>query len=324
LLREAGVPLVFDDEHLCYELTSASILPPTSFTPSEALALILLCQELGNSPGVPFCGSARSAALKVESTLPQRLRDHLREVTRAVSIKLAPTNPLDAHQSTYETLLSAIARRRAVRIRYDSFTEWEVIATKLKPYRLVFSRRSWYVIGRSSLHRATRTFNLGRMKAVETLDERYAIPSRFSLDRFLGNAWHLIPENGPDHEVHIRFQPLVAGNVAEVLWHKTQRIERRADGSLDYYATVSGLGEISWWVLGYGDQAEVIAPVALRRRVADCVARMQALYRDSQNGHGDSLPIEAKPERKRLPSRHLITKASHVSPSSGRRRKSSA
>jgi proteasome accessory factor B len=279
---------------------------------------------LGNSPGVPFCGPARSAALKVESTLPQRLRDHLREVTRAVSIKLAPTNPLDAHQSTYETLLSAIARRRAVRVRYDSFTEWEVIATKLKPYRLVFSRRSWYVIGRSSLHRATRTFNLGRMKSVETLDERYTIPSRFSLDRFLRNAWHLIPEEGPDHEVHIRFQPLVAGNVAEVLWHKTQRIERHDDGSLDFFATVSGLGEISWWVLGYGDQAEVIAPVALRRRIADCVARMHVQYSDGRNGDSDSLPIAAKALRRRPPSPHLLSKASRVVPTARRRGQSSA
>ena len=43
--------------------------------------------------------------------------------------------------------------------------------------------------------------------------------------------------------------------------------------------TVSGLYEISWWVLGYGDQAEVIKPVKLRRLIAGRVANMAETYR---------------------------------------------
>ena len=34
------------------------------------------------------------------------------------------------------------------------------------------------------------------------------------------------------------------------------------------YVKVDGLGEITWWILGYGDQVEVVAPAALRRHVA--------------------------------------------------------
>ena len=84
-----------------------------------------------------------------------------------------------------------------MRIRYRSLNEGEEIRTKLNPYRLFFSRRSWYVVGRSSLHRATRTFNLGRIAEIELLDDRYQIPRGFSIERFLRNAWHLIPEPGP-------------------------------------------------------------------------------------------------------------------------------
>jgi hypothetical protein len=31
---------------------------------------------------------------------------------------------------------------------------------------------------------------------------------------------------------------------------KIHRVEFRDDGSLDFRATVSGLNEISWWILG--------------------------------------------------------------------------
>ena len=78
--------------------------------------------------------------------------------------------------------------------------------------------------------------------------------------------------------MHVRFRPLVARNVAEVLWHKTQQTAYLDDGSLDFRVTMSGLQEISWWILGYGDQAEVIAPAKLRRVVSQRAKNMAAIY----------------------------------------------
>ena len=83
LLREAGVPLWFNAEEQRFYLTGRSLLPPMSFTPEEALALVMLCHDLGNDQGLPFCQPAHSAALKLESALPQPLRDHLRQVGAA-------------------------------------------------------------------------------------------------------------------------------------------------------------------------------------------------------------------------------------------------
>jgi proteasome accessory factor B len=165
-----------------------------------------------------------------------------------------------------------------VRIHYDSLAEQQEICTRLDTYRLLFSRRSWYAVGRSSLHRGVRTFNLGRIRECEVLEDHYQIPCNFSIKHYLRNAWHLIPEPGPDREVLVRFSPLVARNVAEILWHPTQRTMFNPDGSLDFMVTVSGVREISWWILGYGDQAEVIRPAELRQIVAAQVAGLSRRY----------------------------------------------
>lgn len=283
-LRQSGIPLSFDDREQRYRVPGTYYLPPTNLTAEEALALIVLCHELGGSGRLPFFAPARSAALKLESTLPGRLREQLRSVADAVHIQPPPSNPLENQQPVYEQLLVAIASRRSVRIRYQSLTEWKEICTRLSPYRLLFSRRSWYVIGRSSLHRSARTFNLGRIRQLEPLEDRYEIPRGFSIDRYLRNAWHLIPEPGRDHEVLIRFSRLVAQNVAEVVWHKSQQAQLNQDGTLDFRVKVSGLGEISWWVLGYGDQAEVLQPPQLRQIVAERAARMAQQYGQSSPG----------------------------------------
>lgn len=277
-LRQAGVPLVYNDQKQLYHIPGTYFLPPTNFTPEEALALLVLCHDLGDRWQLPFFEPARAAVLKVACSLPQRLREELRLVSDAIKIRLEPVNPLADQQPVYQRLLDALANRFSVRIRYRSLAEGKVISTRLCPYRLLFSRHSWYAIGRSSLHRDTRTFNVGRILQLEVLDDQYQIPRGFSIDRYLRNAWHLIPEPGPDREVVVRFSKMVAANVAEVVWHKTQRITWNDDGTLDFQVTVSGLGEISWWILGYGDQAEVLRPAELRATLAKRAAALAARY----------------------------------------------
>lgn len=278
VLRAAGIPLMYDEERRHYRIGAAHFLRPTSFTPEEALALMVLCHELGNQEGVPFYGAARAAAAKIEGSLPERLRDYLRDMSGAIKINLQPTNRLVQSDDVYHQLLEAVRKRTCVRIRYDSFTPREILRTKLHPYQLLFSRRSWYVIGRSSWHRAVRTFNVGRILELEMLSDRYRVPRGFKLGRYLRNAWHLIPEPGPDYDVVVRFLPLVARNVAEVSWHKTQQVEFLDDGSLDFRVTVSGLSEISWWILGYGDQAIVREPEALRQLIVERTTQLLARY----------------------------------------------
>jgi predicted DNA-binding transcriptional regulator YafY len=238
-----------------------------------------LCHELGGQTGgVPFQHPARSAALKLLSNLPRHLRDYVGEVTTSMAVGPNPHNPLDEAKPFYQQLLNALAEGRQIRIGYDSLFEQKEISTLLSPYRIFFHRRSWYVVGRSSLHRAVRTFNVGRILKAETLNSTYETPPRFSLDRHFGNAWSMIREPGERHDVVVRFQPLVARNVAEINWHKTQKTAWNDDGTLDFQVTVDGLGEIMWWILGYGKQAEVLHPADLRERIQEQITAMQDTY----------------------------------------------
>ena len=278
-LRRAELSIVYNEDLQRYHLPGTQILPPTHLTSEEALALIVISHEMGGANRVPFYGAARRAALKLESSLPTAMREQMREILGAIEMKLPSVGQNSDDESVFADLQSAIGSRRAVRIRYRSFTKDEgTINTRLSPYRLLFSRHSWYVIGRSSLHRGTRTFNVHRITRLETLDDTYDVPRGFSLGRYLRNAWHIIPESGPDQQVVIRFSPLVANNVAEVTWHKTQRCEKEPDGSLRFEVTVSGIREISWWILGYGEHAQVLKPAPLRNLVADHAKKMVEQY----------------------------------------------
>ncbi len=279
IIREAGLPLEYQPEFQVYRLPATLALPPTQFTAEEALAAIVLCGQLREATRFPFPNAARSVAQKLESILPAKLREHLRDANGAIEQLPQPTSHLDnEHGSHYQTLVHSIAQRRAVRMNYRGALDAAPISTKIFPYRLLWSRHSWYVIARSSLHRGVRTFHVGRIAGLTELTERFKIPAGFRIERYLRNAWHLIPEKGDDQVVRLRFSPLVARNVADVVWHRTQRVQWNDNGSLNFEVTVSGLNEISWWILGYGDQVEVLEPPKLRELITARIAKMAGMY----------------------------------------------
>ena len=53
-LRQSGVSLEYDEDQQRYYIPEAFFLPPTNFTPEEALALIVLCHDLGEHARLPF------------------------------------------------------------------------------------------------------------------------------------------------------------------------------------------------------------------------------------------------------------------------------
>jgi proteasome accessory factor B len=280
MLQECGLPLIYDDQRQGYRLAAAPFLPPADLTLAETLALVTVACQVGRQDGgLPLCQSTRDAGLKLLSNLPRQLQHHVGDATALLDIRLPPVNPLSLAAGHHELLLRGLLTRRSVRLRYHSLFEQTTLRTLLSPYRLFFARRSWYAIGRSSVHRAVRTFHLGRILESEPTDLPYEIPLRFNLARYFGNAWQMIRERGQRNHVIVRFLPKVATNVAEVAWHKTQQCVWNPDGSLDFHATVDGLQEIAWWILGYGDQAEVLAPSELRTVIAGHARRMQATYR---------------------------------------------
>lgn len=278
-LQDSGVPVLYDAQKQGYWIAAGTFLPPTDLTLSETLSLLIVTQEMGDhSRGIPFQEVARDAGLKLLSNLPRPLRQHVGEIVETVGIRTEAQPDLRGQRRHYERALQAIELHQKLRLCYGSLAERKEIHTLVSPYRLVFMRRCWYIIGRSSLHRAIRTFHLGRIVESELTDDTYEIPPRFSLKRYLGNAWHLISNRSQRCDVVIRFQPLVATNVSEVSWHSTQRLRWNADGTMDFMATVDGLQEIVWWVLGYGDQAEVLQPPEFRRMLQHHVERMAQTY----------------------------------------------
>ena len=272
-LRAIGVPYHYDAKTGGYTIEPEFFLPPIDLNLQEALSLLLLVHKASSQMQLPFKNSALLAALKIENNLPAKIRQYCNTALQNVSARPGAQAPTKSLDTTFAQLQKAITKKHKVNIRYNSLFEGEVIELDLDPYHLLFNQRAWYVVGFSSMHESVRTFKLNRIRELEVTEKCYLSGEHFDLNDYLGKAWAMIPE-GRIYDVKLRFLPKVANNVTEVQWHSTQKVTRNGDGSATVEFRVDGLGEISWWILGYGDQVQVIAPKALRERILETAKNM--------------------------------------------------
>ena len=272
-LQSIGVPYRYDAKAGGYSIEPEFFLPPVDLNLQEALSLLLLVHKASGQIQLPFKNSALLAALKIENNLPAKIRRYCNTALRSISTRGDAKAPMSGLDRTFGQLQKVIAQRRKVHIRYHSLFEREIIDTELCPYHLLYNRRAWYVLGLSSMHKSIRTFKLSRIKDLKTLEKYFPVGRDFDLHDYLGRCWSMIPQ-GQIHNIKLRFLAKVAENVTEVQWHSTQKVALNSDGSATVEFRVDGLGEIIWWILGYGDQVEVLAPKQLRKRVLETAKNM--------------------------------------------------
>jgi proteasome accessory factor B len=245
------------------------------------------------------------AALNIENNLPTKIRQYCNTALRNISTRAGAQAPMGGPgllDKTFVQLQKAIAKKRKVNIRYHSLFEDKIIDLTLSPYHLLYNQRAWYVLGLSSLHKSVRTFKFNRIKELKILDKCFIEGEDFDLYEYLGRAWSMIPE-GRIYNIKLRFLPKLADNATEVQWHGTQKVTRNSDGSATIEFRVDGLGEIIWWILGYGDQVQVLSPKVLRNKVVETAKNMVKL-----NEHSGpvprapaSVPASGGPARRRPP-----------------------
>ncbi len=274
-----------------YQIDSALFLPPVNLKVGEALGLMLLGEAAVAQPDQPFALPAADAIKKLIAMMPTAIRDFCGSLMQHMTVRPPSAALANDDVATHADLQQAIDQCCQVNLRYHSLFDGDVITVILRPYHLHFESRAWYVIGYSERHREVRTFKLSRVKSIELTTRHFRRDRSFKLDQYLGNAWRLIPEKRR-YRVELEFTAKVAHNVSEVRWHHSQSHRILPDGRCIMTFDVDGINEISWWVLGYGDQVVVRKPVALKRRVCE-------FYQAALDRYEDKAPIKkTKPDKK--------------------------
>lgn len=270
-LRAAGIHI--DARPSGYEIISEYFLPPVNFTLEEALALVISAKSFAANEGRHVSSTLEDATAKVNAALPEYTARLLRETAKQVDVAGQKVSDVD---ETIDRLYEAIRNCYRIHITYYSFSRDKTTERYVDPYAVMFRKRAWYLVGFCHTFRRVLTFRINRILRLSYTDEKFDYPEDFSLKEYMSKSWEVML--GEETDVVVKFDRRVAPLIKEVDWHDTQQIEELEDGSILFRVIVAGTKEIGFWIMSYGDSAEVIKPKSLRDEIIATARRMLKKY----------------------------------------------
>ncbi len=281
-LQAIGYPIVGDAEgrlsHPTLPPEVRTNIPPVLLTEKELAALVWAAKQAGSKQ--PFRAGLEGALLKLQSLGPGK-EGHLARVLGGVFGGWARgIKDYSAFQGTILQLVEAIVARRRCLVEYQAPHREKPNRFRYDPYRLVSIQGLLYCVGQVPVHRSLVTLAVDRIHSVKLTDEPFTVDPNFDLKRYEVEAFGVMWEK--PMTVVVRFHPDQAPYIREREWHPTQKLRTMRDGRLELTFRAGGTFEITRWILGWGDAAEVVRPASLRHQVAAILRGAASLYRHPQ------------------------------------------
>jgi predicted DNA-binding transcriptional regulator YafY len=260
ILREAGIPVESArGPYGGYRVGRGLRLPPLTFSPAEALGLVMAVLDGHHDASDPstLVGSALG---KIVQALPESVAaqaEAVRRTTAPAPDRAAARPDLD----TTTSLVHACANHQRVRLGYrsEAGSEW---VSDVEPWAVVVRHGRWYLLCRTYPKDTRRAYRIDRVRTVEVLDDTFNPPPT-DLDPITMLEEHLAVGWEYDIEVVID-APL--DTVSRCLPRAIGRLEQ-----LDAETTrlVSSTSNPAWY-------AEQLAKIPASYRILKCPELQQA------------------------------------------------
>jgi predicted DNA-binding transcriptional regulator YafY len=264
-------------KHGYYYTRPVTEFPILHLSRTDLVALFLARHALEPLRGTRLERMLTDSFSKIAEACPGEVSIQWHELDDAFSVKAAGVLPADV--TLFGDLLDAIRATREVSFEYHKLTGSKPETRCVQPYHVGQIEHGWYLIAHDPARNAMRTFALQRISQLQVLKTRFVRDAKFNARDHLGGGfgvWSYAGSAQRMHEVRIRFEGYAARVVAERQWHASQTIQKiKQDGSvIEFQATLSGLEELTRWILSWGSKAKVLGPPELKKRVQQEVAKM--------------------------------------------------
>jgi predicted DNA-binding transcriptional regulator YafY len=275
ILADAGFPLYFDRAANVYRFAQGYSLKRLDLSSGELFGLVAL-RSLGASIGGTIGASIDEVAEKLVGSAGRGTRARL-EAGSPVAFRLSEIH-LDAKGERAFALLSSAERSsRSVRFAYRD-KEAKSSTRTVDPYGFIISAGRVYCVAYDHNRRDMRTFAVDSVSHPEVVGRTFVRPTDFNIEAYAAASISGVLHSEETTAARVRFAPRVAKAAAAAQVVADREIEYCDDGSVEIVYQVADVDELVRWVLGWGTQAEIIAPPTARTRIAHLVKEITAKY----------------------------------------------
>jgi predicted DNA-binding transcriptional regulator YafY len=265
ILTEAGFPLHFDRATNTYRFAHGYSLKRLDLSNGELFGLVAL-RSLGASIGGTIGASIDEVTDKLVGTAGRTVRAHVDSIS-PVAFRLSEIH-LDAQgERAFARLSSAERSSRSVRFMYRD-KDGNRSTRTIDPYGFVIHAGRIYCVGFDHDRQDKRTFAIDNVSDPDVLGNTFVKPSGFRIEEYTAGSISGVLHGGSIVSVTVAFAPRVAKAAIAARVVEERRIDHRSDGSVRITYGVTDTDELVRWVLGWGAQAEIVAPPEARSRIA--------------------------------------------------------
>jgi predicted DNA-binding transcriptional regulator YafY len=278
-LEELGIPLYSEvGVGGGYRVLNERLLPPISFTESEAVSMFFIAESIKYYNSLPFKNESSSALKKFYHYLPSEVKKTIDEIAKRLTF-WSPTVSLS--DEFLKDALNASIKQEVVKISYDS--ENEASEREVQFIGVYTSRGIWYSPAYCFKSKAFRLFRVDRIKSFSTENIK---ENKIDLDKFTILDW--FKENEPDinrtnKEIEITVKLTRKGVKrleSDSLFSNNIILNEDSSGTL-----ICKIPEcyISWFInyfIGLGKDAIVEKPEFMRLQIKESIKELMNFYDD--------------------------------------------
>ena len=266
-LEEGGIPIL-GEAGVGYSIMDGYRLPPVMFTKEEATAFLMGEKILEKYTDSYNSNIYKSALYKIKSVLRAAEKDFLTGIDETMMV-LNQTHRGQEEAGTFslQKILTAINEKKVLAICYSSIYANELTQRNIEPVGVFLQNTHWYLIAYCRLRNDYRNFKVERIKQLHLTNDSFhtehlplvAYLERTSKEQELHTVIILVEKDAARYLVTEKYYH---GFVSE-------KMEKEKVEMTFLSASLEGIAR---WYMMFGDNAEIVQPVALRTLVSEMIA----------------------------------------------------
>jgi predicted DNA-binding transcriptional regulator YafY len=176
----------------------------------------------------------------------------------------------------FDTITEAIKNHNPCNVTYHAFSSNTIKKYIIHPLKIVEHRGGIYILTRIPKHDSINALAMERIQDIELLQRTFIPPKNFDANAIMNTAFDMTFDD-PVSAV-VNFSAGVTPYIQERRWSNRQKIETHKDGSCTMTITTSGRNDLIYWLLSWGENAEIISPESLRKTIKGHIKGMNSLY----------------------------------------------
>lgn len=271
-LEQAGFPLYSEVGAAGgYHVLKERVLPPITFSESEAKALFFACQSLRFYRDMPFEEETDTALKKFLNCLSPDMQHSIMQIQNKVVFW---TPDRHCNSPLLRKLFCAVTESQTIEIRYSSMRSDDI--RKIIPIGLYAMNGLWYCPAYCTKSKAVREFRADRILEIsqEPIHDLKKPPMPTSIHEYLNQL-----EVGLDFHLKIKLTSTgVRRCESEFLLAKGLQVLSTGDGIIELNILKSTLEWVADYLLPLGKHATVLQPIELLDLMKEKSKELYALY----------------------------------------------